>query len=90
VSGWGPVFDRIAAAHEKFGQPQNAAAARRTAAKARAGRMTFEFPTADAAGEFFERVEGEAKISHRVVDLEHADDEATTLALAHELGGREA
>jgi hypothetical protein len=52
--------------------------------------VTFEFPTADAAGEFFERVCGEAKRSHRVVDVERVDDVATALALAAELGGREA
>jgi hypothetical protein len=52
--------------------------------------LTFEFPTSEQAAVFFERVEGEAKVSHRVVDLEHADDEATARALAQELGGREA
>ena len=52
--------------------------------------LTFEFPSADRAADFFERVEGEASRSHRVVDVERVDDEATARALAAELGGREA
>jgi hypothetical protein len=51
--------------------------------------LTFTFESADRAADFFESVEGEAMRSHRVVDVEHVDDEATARALAAELGGKE-
>ena len=36
-TSWADVFERLAKAHEKFGQPKNAEAARNAAAKARKG-----------------------------------------------------
>jgi hypothetical protein len=50
--------------------------------------LTFEFPTAGSAAEFFARVRGVAKLSHRVVDVQHADDVAAAKELARKLGGR--
>ena len=51
--------------------------------------LTFTFESADRAADFFERVDGEAKRSHRVVDVEtERANEARETAKA--LGGREA
>jgi hypothetical protein len=51
--------------------------------------LTFEFPTADRAWNFFDAVDGSATRSRRVVDVEteRADDARET---AKALGGREA
>jgi hypothetical protein len=49
-AGWGPVFDRLAKAHEAHGQTGLAASARRTAEKARKARPAAPRAKKDKAG----------------------------------------
>jgi hypothetical protein len=51
--------------------------------------MTFEFPTAASAIDFFSRVDGPARVTHRVVDVETDKPEAAR-ELAASCGGKEA